>query len=140
MRVVGSGRTRGAGARRAGAAVLVIVLAVLTGLGYVVVALSTSAVHEEARARVRTTAAVGATVIQREMVGMRTLVDSFARRTLLVRAVGQPADGPHLDGRDAGPRHPEPLGGARADVDDAPRRVRAAVTHRHRRRPPVLAQ
>jgi diguanylate cyclase (GGDEF)-like protein/PAS domain S-box-containing protein len=91
MRVVGSGRTRGAGARRAGAAVLVIVLAVLTGLGYVVVALSTSAVHEEARARVRTTAAVGATVIQREMVGMRTLVDSFARRTLLVRAVGQPA-------------------------------------------------
>jgi hypothetical protein len=34
-------------------------------------------------------------------------------------------------------RHPEPLGGARADVEDAPPRVRAAVTHRHRRRPPV---
>ena len=75
---------------RVGASALAAVVALLSALAYAVVALSTNALRDEAQARVRTTATVGATVVEREMAGVSNVVQFFSRRPGLVAALALP--------------------------------------------------
>ena len=62
-------------------------LAVLTGF---TVHLASDAVGREVRARVRSTAAVSAVAVQKEMQGLGELVESFANRPTLLTALADP--------------------------------------------------
>lgn len=93
LRLGRHGSTR---AQRVGSAALVVVLALLAWLAYGAVAVSTNAVRAETRARLRTTATVGAVVVQREMDGVSTLLQSFSRRPGLTSALALP-DGPERE-------------------------------------------
>ena len=95
-------------ARLLGVRQLVAIFALLTTiplalLTYASVTLSTSAVDQEVRAKLRSTTQVSAVAVQREMEGLADVVDAYASRPSLIAALGggdsSRYDGPALVGQ-----------------------------------------
>lgn len=76
--------------RRIGVAAFVTVFLALLVTAYGVVAVSTNRVRNEATSRVETTASVGGSVVQRELLAVAAVVDSFSRRPELTALLETP--------------------------------------------------
>jgi PAS domain S-box-containing protein len=82
-------------ARRLIAALVVLCLAPLGLLTWFSLSLSAEAVRGQVDARVQNTASAGAVYVTEQMDGLAELVDSYARRPLLARAMRRPGTGEH---------------------------------------------
>lgn len=82
----------------------VVPLALLT---WFTVHKASDTVTGEVEARMRSTAAVSAVAVQKEMQGLADLVESYAKRPTLVTALGDPA---HYDPPDRFPSGPASAG------------------------------